>query len=74
VPLAEGAVEAAIETTSGTVSDVVVQRLPEGGGWRVAFDLEPDDGRPADLRLFLHAGDRRLTETWSYVWYPEQAR
>lgn len=61
---------AVLETSAGTVSDVVVQRLPDGAGWRVAFDLEPDGERPADLRLYLHAGGAPVSETWSYLWDP----
>lgn len=60
---------AVVETTSGAVSDVVVQRLP-GGGWRAAFDLLPDGGRRADLRLWLSVDGEAVSETWSYLWDP----
>jgi periplasmic glucans biosynthesis protein len=62
-------VEAKLSTSSGQVSDLLAQRLPDGG-WRAAFRLAPNDAEPADMRLFLELRGHRLSETWSYVWYP----
>lgn len=64
--------EAVLETTAGRVSDVMVLPLPDRSGWRASFRLAPDGGRPADMRLFLEADRLRLSETWSYVWYPDR--
>ncbi len=63
------AVHAVFETSAGRMSDLVVQRLPGDVGWRAAFRLAPSGTRPADMRLYLEADGRRLSETWSYVWY-----
>ncbi len=60
-------VEAVLTTSAGQVSDLTVQRLPNG--WRAAFQLA--SAGTADMRLFLELRGRRLSETWSYVWYPE---
>ncbi|NNF38002.1 MAG: glucan biosynthesis protein [Gemmatimonadetes bacterium] len=62
-------VEAVVSTSAGTVEDVRVQRLPDGGR-RATFALIPDGDRPADMRLLLR-GDEALTETWSYLWKPD---
>jgi glucans biosynthesis protein len=65
-------VEANIETSAGRISDLRTIRLPDGHGWRVSFRLEPDGDRPADMRLYLARSDERLSETWSYVWFPSE--
>ena len=65
---------AVLKTSAGRTSDLVVQRLPGGAGWRAAFRLAPAGDRPADMRLYLEDDDRRLTETWTYVWYPDRAQ
>ena len=64
-------VEAQLETSSGQNSDLRVQPLPDGQGWRAVFRLAPASNRPADMRLYLTLDGRRLTETWSYVFYPD---
>jgi len=67
-------VEAVLDASSGRFSDLRVQTLPDGEGWRATFRLEPDGSRPTDLRLFLLQGDRRVSETWSYLWKPDDLR
>ena len=67
-------VAAILETSSGQVSDPSVQMLPDGAGWRATFDLVPDGDTPADMRLFLVAAGDRLSETWTYVWYPDASQ
>jgi periplasmic glucans biosynthesis protein len=39
-------------------------------GFRAAIDVKLEPGQAADLRAFLRAGDRTLTETWIYPWTP----
>ena len=67
-------IEARLETSAGQTSDLRVQPLPDGRGWRAAFRLAPAGNRPADMRLYLTLDGRRLTETWSYVWYPDRVQ
>ena len=69
-----GLVEPFAETSAGEITDLKVQELPDGGGWRASLTLSPDGGRPADMRLYLERDGQRLTETWSYVWYPDRVR
>ena len=76
-PVGAGApppVEAVLDATSGQVSDLVVQSLPEARGWRAAFRLEPAGSEPAGLRLYLHRDGRRVSETWNHVWHPDHVR
>ncbi len=66
--------EAVVETSTGAVSDVRVEALPGGAGWRASFLLEPEGGRAADMRLWLHRGGTRVSETWTRVWYGDDER
>ncbi len=51
----------------GKIQNVTVQPNPEAG-WRIAFELEPDDNKPAELRVQLLLNDTPLSETWVYRW------
>ena len=62
---------AVLDAPSGTTSDLNVQALPNGEGWRAAFQLKPRGGKSTDLRLRLEVEGRRVTETWSYTWNPQ---
>jgi glucans biosynthesis protein len=37
-------------------------------GFRAAFDIKLEPGQSTDLRAFLRAGNRALTETWTFPW------
>jgi glucans biosynthesis protein len=64
--------EAVIGVARGRVTSSFVEAVPDGvaGHWRALFDLELDGADPVDLRLYLRAGERTLTETWLYLFYP----
>ncbi|HEX3847555.1 MAG TPA: glucan biosynthesis protein D [Steroidobacteraceae bacterium] len=65
------AVEAVINVSRGSTERVTVHHVQEFNGYRVLFDLKPDDGTdPIDLRMFLRIDGRPLTETWIYQWAP----
>jgi glucans biosynthesis protein len=57
-----------VETSSGKISNVVIQANPNSGGSRVSFELDPEDAKLAELRLQLKAGDKPVSETWLYRW------
>ena len=61
--------KADLSASSGEVKDIVVSKLPQSDSWRVAFTLIPG-ADPVDMRLALNWQDKRLSEVWSYVWYP----
>lgn len=67
-------IEARLEVSSGVHHELQVHRLPDGETWRATFRLDPEGDRPADMRLTLTLRDRPLTETWSYVWNPDELR
>jgi glucans biosynthesis protein len=62
---------AEMQKSSGTISELNVRQLPDGRTWRASFKLEPDGNNVADMRLYLKLRDQRLSEVWSYVWYPD---
>lgn len=66
-------VSASLSASSGTITDVRVEVLPDGGR-RATFALEPDGDRGADMRLYLVHADTAVSETWSYLWEPSLVR
>lgn len=68
-------VKARLNVASGEARNVTVRRLPDGEGWRAAFNLHPaTETQPVDMRLSLWLSGHRLTETWNYVWDPKLIR
>ena len=63
--------DAVLDSSTGQTTDPIVQQLPDGQSWRVSFVLSPAGDQPADMRLYLTEADRRVSETWNYVWYPD---
>jgi len=55
-----------IVTSSGSVRDPTVTRLPEGGRWRVTFRLDTKGNEPAELMVRLLLDGVPITETWLY--------
>ena len=37
-------------------------------GFRAGVDIAVDTGQSSDLRVFLRAGPKALTETWTFPW------
>ncbi|WP_026380509.1 glucan biosynthesis protein [Afifella pfennigii] len=44
------------------------------GLFRAAFELHASGAEPLDLRLYLKHGERALTETWIYQFFPDSDR
>lgn len=71
--LSEEEVEA-VATGNDNVRDMRVIALPNPAvqGWRVTLDYERvNPKQPVELRAFLRAGTRTLSETWSHALPPE---
>jgi glucans biosynthesis protein len=57
--------------TGAALVHAVVEKNPNNDTWRVSFAFRPDGrGQPVELRCFLTALGRPLTETWTYLWQP----
>ncbi len=57
-----------VGANKGTVSNIVVQRNPELGGWRMSFELAPAEEKAIELRAQLMGDDGPLTEAWVFRW------
>ena len=66
---ADQPVELAISAQQGEVTLPQVTALPNGG-WRASFRL-PTSDQPHDIRLRLTLEGEPVSETWNYVWYPD---
>lgn len=66
--------EANVAVSAGEISELRVERLPSAGDWRVSFLLTPAGAQPADMHLTLRHDGEPVAETWTYVWYPQNAR
>jgi glucans biosynthesis protein len=64
-------VEVVPSTSQGRIlrSSVVPNVVTKG--IRASIDVQVDSGQTADLRAFLRASDRALTETWTFQWKAE---
>jgi periplasmic glucans biosynthesis protein len=52
----------------GKLANVVTQPNAETGGWRLSFELAPDNAPTVELRAQLMRGDTPLSEVWTYRW------
>jgi glucans biosynthesis protein len=65
--------EAVLTASSGSFSNVFTEAVPNGvaGHWRAQFDLATvGPPGPIEMRLYLKAGGKTLTETWLYQYHP----
>ncbi len=53
---------------SGPLAEAVPDDVP--GHWRAHFDLTVEGHEPVEMRLYLKAADKVLTETWLYQYHP----
>ena len=65
-------IEPVIDISRGKIRLPSARPLKAINGYRAIFDVEPGDENPApiNLRVFLRANDKPLTETWMYQWSP----
>jgi glucan biosynthesis protein len=71
--LPEGSgIEPVVTVSNGKVQDFNVLVLPDIKGYRVTFDWYPtgDGVEPVEMRMFIKTGDRTLSETWLYQYFP----
>jgi glucans biosynthesis protein len=58
-------------TSTGQITHTFLMRNGHTNGFRAAIDVKLERGQSTDLRAFLRAGNRTLTETWTYPWFVE---
>jgi glucans biosynthesis protein len=57
-----------VSADKGALSNVVVQRNPDLGGWRMSFELAPNNEKAIELRAQLMSDAGPLTEVWLFRW------
>ena len=64
--------EAVLSASRGGFSYVFTEAVPNDvpGHWRAQFDLTSEGNEPVELRCFLKVGDKVLTESWLYQYWP----
>jgi glucans biosynthesis protein len=62
--------KADISASRGTVSYVFVEPIPGTRRYRVQFDVTLTGKEPTEVRVFLRAKDKTLSETWLYQLEP----
>ena len=65
-------VEPVITTSRGAIEITSARPLSAIRGYRAMFDLKSVEGsaEPVNMRLYLSAGGKALSETWMYQWTP----
>lgn len=65
-------VEIVVSTSRGTVSNAYTHPVvDQRERWRALFDIQATGSEPVDMRAFLRLGDKALTETWIYQYFPD---
>jgi glucans biosynthesis protein len=64
--------QAVLTASSGSFSNILTEAVPDGvaGHWRAQFDLATAGPGPVEIRLYLKAQGKTLTETWLYQFHP----
>jgi periplasmic glucans biosynthesis protein len=64
--------EPVLWSSRGVFSYIFTEAVPDDvpGHWRAQFDLTVMGQDPVEMRLFLRAGDKILSETWSFQYHP----
>ena len=57
-----------LEASAGTVTDVSIDRLPEGNAARVGFHFLRGEVESAEFRLWLESEGAKASEIWLYRW------
>ncbi|MDQ4137071.1 MAG: glucan biosynthesis protein, partial [Pseudomonadota bacterium] len=66
-----GQVQVVPTVSAGRVTNTFVVPNEHVRGFRAAIDVKLEPGQVTDLRAFLKAGNRTLTETWTFPWAAE---
>ncbi len=67
-------IEISATTSQGKITRTILESNPHIEGIRAMIDVQVDPGQTTDIRAFLHAGSRALTETWIMPWAAEPAQ
>lgn len=57
-----------VQGINGEVSHVRVYAVDNGREWRGTFMVTPKEGKTVDMRAFIEAEGKRVSEVWNYVY------
>lgn len=63
-----GKIMADVWASAGVVHNLVAHPLPATGGWRIGFELDPQQARAIELHARLLREGKPVSETWLYRW------
>ncbi|HEX4178131.1 MAG TPA: glucan biosynthesis protein, partial [Rhizomicrobium sp.] len=63
-------VKPVVSASHGKIDNSYVIKVVGTDLWRAFFDLQTEGNAPVDLRMFLRLGDKTLSETWIYQYFP----
>lgn len=66
-----GRVKVDATTSSGRILRTFIAPNARIGGFRAGVDVEAPAGQTVDVRVFLRADNKALTETWIFPWRPK---
>ncbi len=66
-----GAVEVVATSSNGKIIRAFLTPNSKITGFRATLDVSIPPGTSTDMRVFLRAGGKPLTETWAYTWNDE---
>lgn len=66
----DAAVKATVKAHQGELGPVTLRHNRELGGWRLAFDLHPNNEPLCEMRASLSMNEEDVTEIWTYRWTP----
>jgi len=62
--------DAMVKTHQGELGPVTLRHNRELGGWRLAFDLQPNGEKLCEMRAILSLNNEDVSEIWTYRWTP----
>ncbi|MFO1249430.1 MAG: glucan biosynthesis protein [Alphaproteobacteria bacterium] len=63
-------VKPVVTASRGKIDGAYLLKIEGTDRWRAGFDLQIDGKGPIDLRMFLKADGKTLSETWLYQYFP----
>jgi periplasmic glucans biosynthesis protein len=64
------ALRGVVSADKGKIRNIVIQPNPVTSGWRMVFELAPENAEVVELRAQLMGGDSPASEVWLYRWTP----
>ncbi len=62
--------KAVLWASRGGFENILVEKVPDNSGdWLAQFDLVSGKGEPVEIRLHLQAGEKIVSETWTYQYH-----